>query len=346
MSGKTAQDWYNEARTLLNLCKHQEALAASNQAISLKPDYLEAIYLKGVALYLLKNYEEATKIANQITKLDPKDPRAYSILGLVSAKKKEFDQALELYDKGISIDPSNPHNAKVFVNKGNLYLLALNDEIKAIETFHEAIKADPTFDFSYTSLGNALYELRRYEEAIEYYDKAYKTQASACALTLKAECLVLVNKKKEAINVYIEAYRQLQAGKPGIGLSEEKIRFLENEIKRVAEVQEVSEKCKQNAVKCSSSQEYKTKLEALQRKKDDIIFKIISKDSGATGRDMEGILAEFGTLSNDLNIKSTVNAEPLELSLENGMVVSKNKKAENQEKSKDKVKQATCCNLF
>lgn len=355
MSGKTAQDWYHEGQTLSNLSKHEEALAACDKAIALKSNYTEALYQKGLALYSLKNYDKATKVANELTKLNPNSPLPYSILGLISAQKNNFDEALELYEKGISLDPSNPQNAKVLINKGNLHLNAYNDDIKAIETFHEAIKADPTYELGYINLGNAIRELRRYEEAIESYDKACKIQMSAYGLMSKAECLALMDKKKEAIKVYIEAYKQLQAGKPGIGLPEQKLQLLENEIKVMTEVEEVSEKCEaivakvtKGKTKSSSSQELINRLTALQTKKENMTIKFISREIGATVKDVEGLLAEFQTFFNDIN-KGDTSSQSTGIKTDNQDISKDRIKHVEKEKEKEKKKkpsQAACCNMF
>lgn len=127
----------------------------------------EKYFARGITRDGLGSFDEALSDFSEVIKLTPKDPLAYNYRGLVYYHKQEFDKALADYDQAIMLDPKLE---VAWYNKGTLYLFT-KENTKAVECFDEAIRIKPQMG-SYSMRGQALTELKKYDEAIIDFNKA------------------------------------------------------------------------------------------------------------------------------------------------------------------------------
>ncbi|MGB3265175.1 MAG: serine/threonine-protein kinase, partial [Microcoleus sp.] len=73
-----ATDLYNRGNTLYNLSRFEEALAAYDRAISLRPDYAEVWQEKAKTLYELKKYQESQSAYDKAIELKPEYLEAWT----------------------------------------------------------------------------------------------------------------------------------------------------------------------------------------------------------------------------------------------------------------------------
>ena len=106
---KTAKEWLKEGAALFKAGQYEEALAAYEQAIQLKPNVAYAYNNKGVILGKLKRYEEELSAYELAIRLAPNYARAYNNKGVVLAGLKRFEEALVAYEQAIQLNPSFAH---------------------------------------------------------------------------------------------------------------------------------------------------------------------------------------------------------------------------------------------
>jgi len=196
-----------ELSELLSLFKNREYLIAEKKCFNLikkiKPNY-EIFNIYAVILFELNKYDEAIKYWKKTTELNPQYHFGYNNLGNVFLKKKNFKEALDCYDKAIKVKPDY---YEAHYNKGHVFteikdfknavksfdkVIEIKDDyipaLKARNKFHikenklskalnlleKLIIYEPDNDNLYVQKAEVLLEMKKYEEAIEYYEMAYK----------------------------------------------------------------------------------------------------------------------------------------------------------------------------
>jgi protein O-GlcNAc transferase len=150
------------------LNRFDDAIAAYNKALVLKPDYAEAFYNRGSALQKLKRFEEALASYDRALALKPSYAEAFHNRGNILGELKRFEEALASYDRALELKPDH---AEVFYNRAGA-LQALRRLEDALAACDKALALKPGFAEAMSSRGNALQALERYDEAIASYGKA------------------------------------------------------------------------------------------------------------------------------------------------------------------------------
>ena len=146
----------------------EKALHALNNSILLKPDYADAYYNLGYALYYQDKLDEAIEAYKKSISLKPDYAEAYSNLGVALKNQDKLDEAVEAIKKSISL---KPNDAEAYSNLG----VALKNQGKfneSIEAHKKSILLRPSRAEAYNNLGNALKEYGRLEDALENYNKS------------------------------------------------------------------------------------------------------------------------------------------------------------------------------
>jgi len=148
--------WNKTGIAYHQLLQMDQAKRAYQQAIKLKPDYMEAINNLGTVYYALKSFRRSISYYQRAIKLAPDDPRAASIymnLGTAFFARKEYAQCAAANQKAIELDP------EVFERHGNYGILLEERNVEERAKYHYYIAK------MYAKLG-------RSELAIQYLRKA------------------------------------------------------------------------------------------------------------------------------------------------------------------------------
>ncbi len=184
---KMSKKLIEEAKRLSNSNRHEEAIAAFDQAIGLNPNDAVAYLYKGLALLALRRGREAIDAFDQAIRLDLTDAVAYLYKGLAlrALALGRDEEAVAIFDQAIRLDRTvtvinefsgpyhdlYPHKVSAYLGKG-LALLALGRGREAIAAFDQAIDLDPTDAVAYLYKGCVLYNLNFYEEALTVFGQA------------------------------------------------------------------------------------------------------------------------------------------------------------------------------
>ena len=109
---------YGRALALSKLERHDEALAAFQQALRLAPD--NRLIKRDLAIFYFNHnqYPEALQKLNELSQRYPQDDVILYYLGRIYQESKKRDQALPLFEK---VHKLNPAFSEVYYNLGTLY---------------------------------------------------------------------------------------------------------------------------------------------------------------------------------------------------------------------------------
>lgn len=93
------------------------------------------------------------------------NPNVYYNLANLYKDFEKYEDAIQYYKCSIELEADN----EAYCNMGVCYY-NLEDDIHALECFQKAVRLNPNDSISYRNMGNALYNLKEYEEAQKYYD--------------------------------------------------------------------------------------------------------------------------------------------------------------------------------
>lgn len=105
-----ADGWVMLARSLAVLGRHEQALPAFKQAVSLRRDdaMLLADYADTMAVVNGSNLEgEPSRLIEQALKLDPNNVKALSLAGTVAFNRKDYAGALRHWEKAVQVAPGS-----------------------------------------------------------------------------------------------------------------------------------------------------------------------------------------------------------------------------------------------
>src|SRR5262249_30910170 len=92
---------------LQNLGRHDEALAAFDKAIALKPDYVEAMNSMASSLTGFGRFEEALALSERVLALQPDYVPIHINRAQWLGELHRFDEAFTSFEQALALDPGN-----------------------------------------------------------------------------------------------------------------------------------------------------------------------------------------------------------------------------------------------
>jgi tetratricopeptide (TPR) repeat protein len=165
---KYAEAWAQSGFCHEKLGRHTEALKASRQVITLRPDSAESYFNMGLAYFYSNQFRESVDAYKQALRLDPDNAETYYALGLAYGRLGRTDDEILSYRRAVRVrmDYANAYErlaqAYAKVNRFNDVVWALN----------KLVQLKPGDARAYNSLGEAYVKLSRNEEAAAAFRQA------------------------------------------------------------------------------------------------------------------------------------------------------------------------------
>lgn len=119
--------------------KLDDALATIGQALQVKNNYLDAVFLLSQIQATQGNLKDAIISANVATQINPQNPLLFFQLGLLAYNDKNYTLAAQALEEAIKLQPVYA-NAQYFLG---LSYVRLNKTTEAVTVFEELKKANP-----------------------------------------------------------------------------------------------------------------------------------------------------------------------------------------------------------
>ena len=160
--------WLGRGNVFCELKRYDEAFAAYDRALALKPDLANAWLGRGNVFCELKRYDEAFATYDRALALKPDLANAWIGRGNVFCELKRYDEAFAAYDRALALKPDL---ANAWLGRGNVFCeLKRYDE--AFSAYDRALALKPDLAEAWIGRGNVFTELTRYDDACAAYDRA------------------------------------------------------------------------------------------------------------------------------------------------------------------------------
>ncbi|MGA2139968.1 MAG: tetratricopeptide repeat protein [Verrucomicrobiia bacterium] len=191
-------------RVLRGAGRMQEAIGEYEQALRLKPDYVEAHENLAAALVQLGNVPEAMEHWEQVLRIKPDRTDAHNNLGLALMRQGRLQEAIQHYEQALRIKPdlveAHDNLAAALVQLGNVP--------EAMEHWEQVLRIKPDRADAHNNLGVALMGQGRLQEAIQHYEQALRIKPdfaeAHCNLGIALE---QAGRPQDAIGHYQQALR-------------------------------------------------------------------------------------------------------------------------------------------
>jgi tetratricopeptide (TPR) repeat protein len=198
--------------------KLEEAIAAHNKALLIKPDFAEAHNNIGAAFQSQGKFEEASAAYNKALLIKPDYARAHYNLGITLQELGRLEEAVASYRKAIALIPDY---AEAHYNLGNT-LQELGRSKDAEASYRKAIALKPDYADAHSNLGVTLQELGKLEAALVQYKKSFELVRGKNPVDPQHQSFRLISKAKMKHD--IEQFEYLAAS----GYESEKFQALVN----------------------------------------------------------------------------------------------------------------------
>ncbi len=139
-----------------------------DQVLTLEPDNLHALNLKGMLCVNSLRAEEAVGLLTRALAIDADNPQTHNNIGLAYKDLGEVHKAIQSFHDSIGLDPSNPdvHN-----NLGNV-LRVVERPAEAIRSYEKALQLRRNFGECWSNLAAALNESGQQDAALKAVGRA------------------------------------------------------------------------------------------------------------------------------------------------------------------------------
>lgn len=192
---------FQQARALRGAGRIEEAVAAYDEALALRPASVEAHFNRGNALQALGRHDQAVAAYDRLLVLAPADAEAFNNRAVSLAALGRHGEALASCDAALALRPGY---AEALNNRGNA-LAALDRLDEALASVEQALAIRPDHAAALSSRGRLLERGGRHEEALASFDAALRLRPG------DAESLCDRGNALQALGRYAEALASFDA---------------------------------------------------------------------------------------------------------------------------------------
>ena len=215
-----------EAKSLLKKNDYQKALIVIQKAISTDPRNPDAYVQLALIHSSMDDDNKARMAVEEALRIDPNYAAAHQQRAAQLRRAKDFEGAIREAKLALSLKP-DPE----FAAFAHLTLARTYEELKrydeALNEYREAIRSNPTDGSLHANLGSALFSLSRYDEAENAYRRAFEIDPlNSNAVVNLAAALQNQAKRDESLKYYRE-YLRLEPKATDRAIVEQRISLIE-----------------------------------------------------------------------------------------------------------------------
>ena len=164
---------FSRAEDLRGRKRHQESLRWYQDAIKIDPDFTLAYAGMGDSLYQLGRYPEAVSSIKRALELEPDLPMAPTLRYLMVRASGGIGPSHSMQDQTNRTMKSGLSDAGRFFSRAEELREQKRYE-ESLKWYRDTIGADPDFALAYAGMGDSLYRMGRYEEAVSSMKRVFE----------------------------------------------------------------------------------------------------------------------------------------------------------------------------
>lgn len=212
--------WADKTEELAAADRWEDALQSANRTLKLDPKNSVMWHFKAFILTNLGRKEDALATFNEALKQNPKDIINWQYKASLLVEMKRYNESLDAYDNTLELIPKNDTEELSqtwlaigqALNKTGKQEEAAAAFQKSLELYDNATTEKPGDVMLLQSKSRALFELGRYDEALEILDQILKTApgiepylTQTIGLIGKGDTLRAMGRNEEALQAYDRA---------------------------------------------------------------------------------------------------------------------------------------------
>ncbi|HKF36128.1 MAG TPA: tetratricopeptide repeat protein, partial [Ktedonobacteraceae bacterium] len=175
------------------------------QAVSIKPDAIDAYFQLGMTYHDLGLYNQSIGAFKNALKYAPGDSAIYYQLGMVSMDQLYDREAEGYFLEGLKI---NPDHVLILIALGRLYI-RMNQAQAAISALRQATQREPALWEGWYELGRAHMKAKQWKLALSALEQARQWNFEDSEIySAMASCYLKTNKKAEARQMVRESLQR------------------------------------------------------------------------------------------------------------------------------------------
>lgn len=169
INSESHKAWQGKGDILFELQRYEEAIEAYKKSVKINENVYEAWYNLAQSYHQLKEYKDAEKAYEKAVEIKPDRAIAWYHLGNILSQLENYEDAVEAYDKAVRFAPTY---VPAWYSRGNA-LIKWEKPEEALQSYQTALSLEASEENPELlySIGWALHQLRRYEEAIARYNQ-------------------------------------------------------------------------------------------------------------------------------------------------------------------------------
>lgn len=205
LTSDDASGWYNLALVLRDEADYAHALEAIDRANALAPADPLVYRVKIDTLYRLRRLDEAYSLCQQWLTEDQENAEMWNLLGMISEARSQYNDALSAYEHSIRVDSNL---TQPWLNAGMLLRDHFKQLDQAMSYFQRALDQDPPAFVAVIEMADTLVAAGKAQEAISRYDECEQHGLSTARVWHnKGQALYDLHRYEEALECYNRALR-------------------------------------------------------------------------------------------------------------------------------------------
>ena len=98
---------FHRGRAHFRMQNYDDAIHDFDEAIRLRPNFLNAFFQRGDVYLTIQNYDDAIRDFTEVVRLNPEDAIAFRYRGNAHLGKMEYEQAIADFDEALRLDPDD-----------------------------------------------------------------------------------------------------------------------------------------------------------------------------------------------------------------------------------------------